>query len=425
MSKRNAFYKIEWSALVTIIGILVLFSSAIIVTLLAPNYLDPSWTTPSSDYQKQMYEVADHNLYISSNTAEGGSELQFVYHLKDGYTLLTFQESKTVKIIAPPELKQFVTAFEEEPLKLTSKLLLLREPQTTDQFDAKNESEKLIKEMQTAWEKEVKGTAEMKRPMPLFVVYELYSPEENEGFSLGSSEGILENWVDTNYVILDNEAKEEYHKDSGVIYVLNPLQYRIKRYKFGPEEGWQYSPEGTAITSLDELKSHELGFHSRHELIYEGEIIYAHEGCWYCHSDQTRTLVQDVVVNGNEDYPAPPSSANEYMYQEITFPATRRIGPDLSRVGVKRPNRDWHKSHFWSPKTESKGSIMPAFQHFFDNDPRGIGKGKVGIPNQQFEAMYQYLMTKGTRITAPTEAWWLGKDPVQTKEIIEGKKKLP
>ena len=33
-------------------------------------------------------------------------------------------------------------------------------------------------------------------------------------------------------------------------------------------------------------------------------------------------------------------------------------------------------------------------------------------------------MTKGTRITPPTQAWWLGKDPIQTLEIIEGKKKL-
>ncbi len=33
----------------------------------------------------------------------------------------------------------------------------------------------------------------------------------------------------------------------------------------------------------------------------------------------------------------------------------------------------------------------------------------------------QYLMTKGTRITPPTQAWWLGKDPIKTKEIIEGR----
>jgi cytochrome c oxidase cbb3-type subunit 2 len=48
----------------------------------------------------------------------------------------------------------------------------------------------------------------------------------------------------------------------------------------------------------------------------------------------------------------------------------------------------------------------------------------MGIPNYQFEAVFQYLMTKGTRITPPTESWWLGKDPIDTKAIIEGKKKI-
>lgn len=425
MSQRNAFYKIEWSAVATVIGIIILFSFAVAVTLIAPNYLDSSWVSPSSTYQKQMYEVADPNVYISSSSQKRNSKLEFVYHIKENYTLLAFKESDTVKIIAPPELKKFVTAVKEEPLKLTSKLLLLREPQSTEQFDAKAESEKLIKEMQVAWEKEAEGTAEMKKPRPSFIVYELYSPPGKEGFSLGSSEGIIENWVDADYVILDEEKRVAYHNDPGVIYVLNPLEYRVQRYSSGPQAGWSYSPKGELIKSLDELKSLELGFRSRQELIYEGETIYAHEGCWYCHSDQTRTLVQDVVLNGNEDFPAPPSSPNEYIYQEITFPATRRIGPDLSRVGVKRQSRDWHMSHFWWPRMVSRGSIMPSFQHFFDDDPRGTGKEQVGIPNYRFEAIYQYLMTKGTRITPPTEAWWLGKDPIQTKEIIEGRKKLP
>ena len=150
--------------------------------------------------------------------------------------------------------------------------------------------------------------------------------------------------------------------------------------------------------------------------------MYQIEGCWYCHTDQTRTLVQDLVLNGSDSFPSPPSSANEYIYQEVTFPGTKRNGPDLSRTGIKRPSRDWHKAHFWAPKTQSKGSIMPAFRHFFDFDPRGTGRKTVGVPNYKFEAIFQYLMTKGTRITPPTEAWWIGKDPVHTLEIIEGRR---
>ena len=155
-----------------------------------------------------------------------------------------------------------------------------------------------------------------------------------------------------------------------------------------------------------------------------GEHIFAIEGCWYCHTDQSRTLIQDSVLNGGASFAAPPSSGNEYIYQKITFPGTRRIGPDLSRVGVKRPSRDWHKGHFWQPRTPSPGSIMPSFRHFFDDDPRGQAATTVGIPNYRFEAIFQYLMTKGTRITPPTQAWWLGLDPLNTTEIIEGLKKV-
>lgn len=67
---------------------------------------------------------------------------------------------------------------------------------------------------------------------------------------------------------------------------------------------------------------------------------------------------------------------------------------------------------------------MPSFRHFFDDDPRGQAKTQIGIPNYRFEAIFQYMMTKGTRIMPPTKGWWLGKDPLQTTEIIEGKKFL-
>jgi len=290
-------------------------------------------------------------------------------------------------------------------------------------FQAVEEEKKRRTELQDQWKKEISNWEE--KGLPRFEILELFQPAREEAFALASTDRTLEDWVDKNYVILDEEVKQPYHKDSGVVYVRNPREYRVSLIQSGRERGWHYDPEGKPILNVKELTGHPLGFRSRKELIAFGEHLYAIEGCWYCHTDQTRTLVQDVVLNGSESYPAPPSSPNEYIYQRISFMGTRRIGPDLSRVGVKRPSRDWHQSHFWSPKTESKGSIMPAFQHLFDNDPRGKNRTDIGIPNYQFEAIFQYLMTKGTRITPPTEAWWIGKDSIQTKEIIQGEKKLP
>lgn len=381
-------HTLDLSAVLTVIGIILLFSGAVGVTLIAPTYVDPTWTMPSSQYQKQMYEHSDPNFYISSS-GTGGQELHQVHHLKNGETLFAFRETDALKIKPAAGLEKFVTKSSDKTLKLTSKLLLLRKIGTEG-------------------------------AIPL---YELYDPKLESAFSLATSDSILQDWVDEDFQILDTD--HPFAKEPGVIYIGNPIEFRYIVENVDGRIRWKYDAAGDAVTNLEQLISTPLSFSSRKELIEKGEHIYAIEGCWYCHTDQTRTLVQDLVLNGSDSYPAPPSSPNEYIYERITFPGTKRNGPDLSRVAIKRPARDWHKAHFWSPKTASRGSIMPAFRHFFDFDPRGTSDLKPGVPNHNFEAVYQYLMTKGSRITPPTEAWWLGKDPIQTLEIIEGKKVLP
>lgn len=412
-------HKLDRSAAMVVVGIILLFSTAVMVTLVAPRFVDSTWTSPTSPYQVQMYEIEDPNFYMSSASTRG-TELQYVHHLKQDFTLLAFKESDNQRFVSLPDLEKYITQNQEPLLKLTSRLLMLREPEGDMVAKADELRKKLQDQLDAQREKNPKEVEKIH-----YEVLELYDPHVNEAFSFDPSGGILQNWVDQNFKILDDNVKQPYHQEYGVVYVQNPREFRIVAARIGEHERWRYDPSGRPVKDLAELKSSALGFYSRRELIHLGERIYAIEGCWYCHTDQTRTLIEDLVLNGSDSYPAPPSSANEFIYQKITFPGTRRIGPDLSRVAVKRPSRDWHKAHFWAPKTASVGSIMPAFQHFFDNDPRGTGKSTIGIPNYRFEAMYQYLMTKGTRITPPTQAWWLGKDPINTKEIIEGQKKLP
>lgn len=408
------FGKIDGSFLFTVIGIILLFSSAIGITLLLPRHIDPSWITPSSYYQTQMYTVADPNFFISSE-ATGVRQLTYVNRLENNTTLLAFQEGEGERIIAPPELEKYITRAGEKELKLTPRLLLLREPMKGEKFDAPAAAAEKKSTLQAAAASGGKSRFDYK-------IQELYDPGIEEVFAISRSEGVIEDFVDDNFTIVDGQYTQEYHRDPGVIFVKNPIEYRVKEVGSGPQRGFRYDPAGKRVESLEELTSPALGFRSRRELIAMGQQIYAHEGCYYCHTQQTRTLVQDVVLNGSKAFPAPPSSPNEYIYMSIVFPGTKRNGPDLSRVGIKKPSRDWHKSHFWSPKTESEGSIMPSFRHFFDFDPRGSRRTEVGVPNHSFEAIYQYLMTQGTRITPPTEAWWLGKDPVNTLEIIEGRR---
>lgn len=385
-------HKIEWSALWTLIGVILLFSSAIFVTLIAPEFIDPSWKQASSVYQVQMYEVSDPNVYISTSSP-GRWGLEYVYHLQQGFTLNAFQEGPTLRILAPEALEKYVTRIGDETLKLTTRLLVLQKPENRD----------LLKEYP-----------------PHIEVLELIDPEKSEIFATTETDGVMENWVDDQFIVID--SLPPYTTQKGAIYIKNPKEYKISQINYLGTRYWVSDENGEPLKNLEELQAGKLKFLSREALIKIGEEIYRIEGCWYCHTDQTRTLVQDVVLNGSAQYPAPPSSANEYIYQKVTFPGTRRIGPDLSRVGIKRPHRDWHMSHFWFPQSESKGSIMPSFKHFFDNDPSGTSRNPYGVPNWRFEAVYQYLMTKGTRITSPNQAWWLGRDPMQTIDIIEGRK---
>ena len=401
--------KLEWSAVWTVVGIIILFSAAVGVTLIAPSHIDPSWRQASSAYQVQMYEVADPHIYVSTSNPSSAS-LQYVYHLKEGFFLMAYQEGPLMRIISNPSLEPYVTRLDEKEIKLTTRVLLLRKPSDSIQADT------LQNALQLQWKEKYFDEI----TFPHFEILELYDPEKPEAFAITTTDGVMEHWIDENFTILGNLPP--YMTKKGVIYIKNPKEYTVSEKNYLGTKHWLYHENGEPIKDLEELKGNRLKFLSRQSLINLGEDIYRVEGCWYCHTDQTRTLVQDTVVNGSEEFPVPPSSANEYIFQRVTFPGTRRIGPDLSRVGIKRASRDWHMAHFWSPKLESRGSVMPAFRHFFDNDPTGTYRNPYGVPNYKFEAIYHYLMTKGTRITSPNEAWWLGRDPIKTLDIIEGRK---
>lgn len=394
--------RFERSAIWTVVGVIVLFSSAILVTLLAPSHIDPSWTQNASSYQKQMHEIVDPNIYISTSNPERAT-LQYVYHLREGITLQAFVESSLVRILSPESLEEYVTRLDANRIRLTTRPLLLRSPRD------RTEEKQLQRKLRSEW----KGEGEA----PHYLIYELFDPQKEEVFAITESDALIDPFTKEFDLV---GTAPSYVSDEGAVFVKNPREYRVKKERFKGRTYMLYDENGAPIESLAALQKGEAQFLSRQELIDLGEDLYRVEGCWYCHTDQTRTLVQDVVLNGSASYPAPPSSANEYVYQRVTFPGTRRIGPDLSRVGIKRPHRDWHLSHFWHPQTESKGSVMPSFRHFFDGDPAGQLQAPYGIPNYQFEAIYQYLMTKGTRITPPSQAWWLGLDPTNTIDLIEG-----
>jgi cytochrome c oxidase cbb3-type subunit I/II len=90
-----------------------------------------------------------------------------------------------------------------------------------------------------------------------------------------------------------------------------------------------------------------------------GRGVYVREGCWYCHSQYVRP------VAGEDFRWGPVSEAGEYAHDQPHLLGTRRIGPDLTRVGLKYSD-DWHYAHTWDPRLTVPESIMPRFRWLFD-----------------------------------------------------------
>lgn len=91
----------------------------------------------------------------------------------------------------------------------------------------------------------------------------------------------------------------------------------------------------------------------------KGRRVYIREGCWYCHSQFVRP------VAGESRRWGPVSQSGEYAFDQPHLLSTRRIGPDLTRVGLKYSD-GWHMAHFWNPRVLTPDSIMPRFSKLFD-----------------------------------------------------------
>jgi cytochrome c oxidase cbb3-type subunit I/II len=85
-----------------------------------------------------------------------------------------------------------------------------------------------------------------------------------------------------------------------------------------------------------------------------GRDIYIREGCLGCHSQMIRPFRSETERYG--EY----SKAGEFVYDHPFTWGSKRIGPDLHRVGGKYPDA-WHYNHMDDPRSTSPGSIMPRY----------------------------------------------------------------
>jgi cytochrome c oxidase cbb3-type subunit 2 len=85
-----------------------------------------------------------------------------------------------------------------------------------------------------------------------------------------------------------------------------------------------------------------------------GQNIYIRENCSSCHSQQIRSLRDEVERYGHY------SLAAESMYDHPFLWGSKRTGPDLARIGGKYSD-EWHVAHLVNPRAVVPESIMPTY----------------------------------------------------------------
>jgi cytochrome c oxidase cbb3-type subunit 2 len=108
------------------------------------------------------------------------------------------------------------------------------------------------------------------------------------------------------------------------------------------------------LFTIETTVEHVEGIRPYSPLELRGRDIYVREGCYLCHSQQIRTLRDEVERYGHY------SIAAESMYDHPFQWGSKRIGPDLARVGNKYSN-DWHYAHLRNAQSLVPESLMPHY----------------------------------------------------------------
>ena len=85
-----------------------------------------------------------------------------------------------------------------------------------------------------------------------------------------------------------------------------------------------------------------------------GRDVYLSEGCYNCHSQMVRPIWMET--QRYRDYSKP----GEFVFDHPFQWGSRRIGPDLHRVGGKYSHL-WHVLHMENPRSTTPQSLMPAY----------------------------------------------------------------
>lgn len=149
----------------------------------------------------------------------------------------------------------------------------------------------------------------------------------------------------------------------------------------------------------------------------QGHMEYIKLGCVNCHTQQVRReeLGKDLERGFGQRVTVP----RDYIMQANILLGYSRIGPDLSSVGARKNNLNWHLLHLYKPQITSPGSLMPPFPFLFETveisettatvnalvfpegNPYSPKDGTAIIPTKRAIALVEYLLNLDINYNLP------------------------
>lgn len=143
-------------------------------------------------------------------------------------------------------------------------------------------------------------------------------------------------------------------------------------------------------------------------LASQGQLEYTKLGCVNCHSQQIRR--DSISRDLDRGLGVRSSVPRDYIFQLNVLLGSQRIGPDLSNVGLRDLDKNWHYLHLYNPQITSPGSVMAPFSYLFEEmngevsdhpnalvfpeeSPYAPDEGTIIIPTRRAIALVEYLLS--------------------------------
>jgi cytochrome c oxidase cbb3-type subunit I/II len=149
-----------------------------------------------------------------------------------------------------------------------------------------------------------------------------------------------------------------------------------------------------------------------------GRDLYLREGCYNCHSQMVRPIRAETERYGEFSKPG------EFVYDHPFQWGSRRIGPDLHRVGGKYPDL-WHVRHMEKPVSTTAQSNMPPYPWMLKDEidfksvqARVDAMAMLGVPYGEAITKAEAMARAQAKEVAASIVQQGGPSGLETREIV-------